>query len=188
MSLKYLNNKSWSQVTREERYFCSHLYHFLINKEKSFVKWLNQKPEANFPVNNNWEIAFETCFYRDFHYHHETILPVHLRKRTFDLCLFSDNHIIIIEAKVQQGFKSEQLNSFVADTKEINKLPKMHKVKISKVLLYSSKYNFDKNKFNLKEKNPNFYEITWEDLYNEYKNPVFIVADEKYKKEKSQKV
>ena len=97
MPLTYLKNNSWSKVTREERYFCSHLYHFLIKREKPFVKWLNQIPKANFPVNNNWEIAFEACFYRDYHKLHETPLPAHLRKRTFDLCLFSNNHIIIIK-------------------------------------------------------------------------------------------
>ena len=114
MPLTYLEKKSWSQVTREERYFCSHLYHHIINKEKPFVKWLNQKLKTNFPLNNNWEIAFEACFYRDFYkLHKKKKLPEKLRKRTFDLCLFSDNHIIIIEAKVQQGFKGDQLNSFI---------------------------------------------------------------------------
>jgi len=180
MPLKYLKNNSWSQVTREERYFCSHLYHHIKNKEKPFVKWLNQKCKTNFPVNNNWEIAFEVCFYRDYHKLHKTKLNKTLRKRTFDLCLFSDNHIIIIEAKVQQGFKGEQLNSFISDEKEIKKLPKMHKVKISKVLLYSSKYNFDINKFKLNDKNLNFYEITWNDLYIKYKYPIFNEADKKY--------
>ena len=182
MPLKYLKNNSWSKVTREERYFCSHLYHHIVNKEKPFVKWLNQKLKTNFPVNNNWEIAFEACFYRDYHMLHQTPLPAKLRKRTFDLCLFSNNHVIIIEAKVQQGFKSEQLNSFIEDEIEINKLPKMYKVKISKVLLFSSEYEFDRYKFKLIDKNPNFYEITWEDLYNKYKNPIFNEADKKYKK------
>ena len=182
MGLKYFKNNPWSGVTREERYFCSHLYHFLITKEKLFVKWLNELPKANFAVNNNWEIAFEACFYRDYHKLHQTILPEKLRKRTFDLCLFSNNHIIIIEAKVQQGFKGDQLDSFINDEIRLTKLLKNNNVKISKVLLYSSEYKFDINKFNLKEKNPNFYEITWKDLYKRYKNPIFDEADKKYKK------
>jgi len=180
MSLKYLKNNSWSKITREERYFCSHLYHHILKKEKPFVKWLNQILNTNFPVNNNWEMAFEACFYRDYYKLHKKKLPEELRKRTFDLCLFSNNHIIIIEAKVQQGFKGEQLNSFIEDEKRLTKLLKNHNVKISKILLYSHKYKFDINKFKLTTKNPKFYEITWKDLYKEYKNPVFNEADEKY--------
>jgi hypothetical protein len=42
-------------------------------------------------------------------------------KRTFDLCLFSDDAILIVEAKAQQPFESDQLRSFVADRQEVRK-------------------------------------------------------------------
>jgi len=29
MSLRYLKGKSWKEVTRDERYFCSHLYRLI---------------------------------------------------------------------------------------------------------------------------------------------------------------
>jgi len=41
--LKYFGNKSWSDITREERYFCSHLYNSVLGKERDFVQGLNKK-------------------------------------------------------------------------------------------------------------------------------------------------
>jgi hypothetical protein len=48
MGFDYLKGKNWSAVTREERLFCSHLYHNIKqpNNIKMFINWLNknQKP------------------------------------------------------------------------------------------------------------------------------------------------
>lgn len=33
MGIKYLNNKYWKDVTREERYFCSELFNYFKYKE-----------------------------------------------------------------------------------------------------------------------------------------------------------
>lgn len=40
MSFSYLNNKKWSQITRDERFFCAELY-FEIKKDPAmFLNWL----------------------------------------------------------------------------------------------------------------------------------------------------
>jgi len=39
MSLAFIDSKkekNWKDITREERFFCSHLYHTIINREKEF--------------------------------------------------------------------------------------------------------------------------------------------------------
>jgi len=41
MGLSYLKNKNWSEITREERYFCAELYFAIKGNETDFVKWLN---------------------------------------------------------------------------------------------------------------------------------------------------
>lgn len=111
--LQYFGNKNWAEITREERYFCSHLYHSIIGKEKEFVKWLNEnlKPEGKLKLDesNIWEVSFEVCFYRDFLKSQNKSVKTYERKngdfysqkRTFDLCLFSADEMIIIEAKAQ---------------------------------------------------------------------------------------
>jgi len=69
MGYSYLNGKNWLKVTREERLFCSYLYHDIIGVEKEFVVWLNAQPDdktLNLPPQDDWEIGYEVCFYRDF--------------------------------------------------------------------------------------------------------------------------
>ena len=64
--LNYFGNKAWADITREERYFCSYLYHSIIGKEKQFVKWLNTNTKLKLNESVNWELGFEVCFYRDY--------------------------------------------------------------------------------------------------------------------------
>lgn len=142
MAISYFGeNKYWKNITREERLFCSHLYHKMIEpgNTKRFVEWLNsiKSPVADFTntiklnPDANWESAFEVCFYRDLlkangyrvkenleklktnkHIGEEAI---NLIKRTFDLALFSENTIVIIEAKAAQRLTSTQFKEFETD-------------------------------------------------------------------------
>jgi len=158
-SFIYLKNQSWSQITREERFFCSHLYHSILNREKDFVKWLNENLNYNkadnkieLNPNKDWEIGYEVCFYRDFLKLKGKYIKTYLgkngkpfpQKRTFDLCLFSEDQIIIIEAKVQQGFSTKQVGDIKEDSKLIKKLLgefNYSNVKSDTIFLYSSRYN-----------------------------------------------
>jgi hypothetical protein len=75
MGISYLSNLSWNKITREERLFCSHLYHSILSLQdrKKFITKLNRiKSPINFFKNNlslseksHWEVGFEVCFYRD---------------------------------------------------------------------------------------------------------------------------
>jgi len=151
--LPYLDGKRWLDITRDERFFCAELYHELKTKEK-LEAVLDQiekalKPDAVLDRTGPWELGFEVVFYRDV---------VHAfgkrdrkcnreggfsRKRTFDLCLFSPGQMIIIEAKVHQGLKSDQLTSFLSDRECASELVDLDRSKILLVGLWSSRYSKD---------------------------------------------
>jgi hypothetical protein len=111
MGFQYLGGKTWLEVTREERLFCSFLYWDISGNGRAFVEWLNQNSQLRLEPDADWEAGYEVCFYRDFF----RFKGVSARgrgfspKRTFDLCLFSEDCIIIFEAKVHQGFVAWQL-------------------------------------------------------------------------------
>lgn len=187
MGFKYLAEKTWSQVTREERYFCSHLYHFLIGKEKEFVAWLNKTTGTNYNSNPEWEISFEVCFYRDYYKEFpKTKKPSKdLRKRTFDLVLFSDTDIIIIEAKVQQPFKEKQIKELRFDLDYVKELLDNQDVTVSGLLLASSKF-YKNLKVKHRNKDRTFIsglnQISWAQLFEKYKLNFLDEAEKRYKK------
>jgi hypothetical protein len=120
MGLRYFAGKSWSEITREERVFCLHLYlrarDFGPNR---FVQYFNDHLGLRANPDANWEIAYEVCLYRDLWHHRGRQGSLFSPKRTFDLCLFSDDHIIVIEAKAQQPFDDEQVRVFARDKAQI---------------------------------------------------------------------
>jgi len=110
MGFDYLGGGKWSDVTREERYFTLVLYN-AINKKGvlDFVDFLRNKCYANLDYRNDWELAYEVCFYRDLWYLRKKCFEEeglidddYSKKRTFDLCLFSCNQIVVIEAKAHE--------------------------------------------------------------------------------------
>jgi hypothetical protein len=139
MGISYFNNASWNEITREERFFCLQLYnHIQFSGEKGFVQYLIDLG-LQIPLDNNWEIGFEVCFYRDVLFSRKEKVPPSLQKRTFDLCLMSDDAIVIIEAKAQGGFEGKQLRSFKNDAAEIFAITGIRNVK--SIAIHSSKYN-----------------------------------------------
>lgn len=179
----------WSSITREERFFCSHLYHSILSREGIFIKWLNEKTKLNLNENASWEISYEVCFYRDFLKSKDNSVKTYKRsngdlysqKRTFDLCLFSKDEFVIIEAKVQQGFSLKQIKEIDQDEELVKELLKNfnHSIKkVKTVLLYS--YQYSPKEPEIKK----FPKITWKDLHNspfQDKN-VFELADEKFRR------
>jgi len=120
MGLKYLDNRSWSELTREERFFCQHLFMLIQQRGvREFVEHLNRRHGATLDPAANWEVAYEACFYRDLWYHRGRRGRLFSPKRTFDLCLFSDEAIVVIEAKAQQEFDEEQLRVFDRDKTQL---------------------------------------------------------------------
>lgn len=174
MSISYFGDKQyWSKVTREERLFCSHLYHRIQEADKTieFVSWLNkaQSPVAEFKndlklnANTYWEAAYEVCFYRDLLKSNKISVREdsvrlaqnpnigekveNLIKRTFDLALFSNDTIVIIEAKAAGGLTSKQFAEFEEDGKLIKgvfEVLKLTPPDVKFVVLASEKYYLTK--------------------------------------------
>ena len=188
MGLSYLENKHWSDISRNERFFCAHLYFEMNNNLAPFLELISKngviKEEDSKP--NLWEVGYEVCFYRDYikkigfeNTHEIGKTPFHnLRKRTFDLCLFSEKSIIIIEAKAHQGFDNDQMKSFDDDLIQINRLLGNKNIIETKLLgLTSNKYKpseLTKNRFKAV--------FNWMELYDVYPNDIFRKANETYRK------
>lgn len=191
MGLEYFisqeqENMRWGNITREERYFCSHLYHYYRGKENNFIKLVDKKDSPKKSLNFSkeelkedyyWELGYEVCFYRDYSRFTSKTNDCS-KKRTFDLCLFSPSRIIIIEAKAHGGFKDhdfENLGKDITAVKETIGKQGDDNFTVNTVGICSSRYNCRKttrDKFDLM--------ITWKDIYLETNDKVFHRADEIY--------
>jgi hypothetical protein len=228
MSISYLKdksgeNKSWNDISREERLFCSHLYHAIrsLPDKKTFIAKLNslESPVKGFTNNlylsekANWEVGFEVCFFRDLLFNHN--IPIRKlksngkkrfsEKRTFDLCLFSDEELVIIEAKAQEKLTSEQCNVIKNDKIKIEELYEvLEELKVEnsspkhiKLVILASSYYFNSPSFNSKKgigkkfinskKNNSYLNalISWKQISESIfpADPIFKNADDIYNKQ-----
>jgi len=184
-------NKTWNEITREERFFCAELYQDIKKDIIGFIKFLNRNCSINLDENTYWEIGYEVCFYRDFikaygssikKYNKENFEADHEfkpypQKRTFDLCLFSNDEIVIIEAKADQKFKEDQLKDFNKDDCFIKQILKdtVPNVKVTTILLSSSWDQKEIQSFIDKR-------IYWNQLSMLYNNKIYDRAEELGKK------
>ena len=144
MGFEYLNGNRWTQITRDERFFCQRLYELVNAKPiKKFVQYLSERLELNLSNSGEWEIGYEVCFYRDLWQQRGRKDKLFSPKRTFDLCLFGESAIIIIEAKAAGGFDSDQNEVFKRDIEEVRRLTKVDNVQL--IGLCSSKYKMDES-------------------------------------------
>lgn len=185
--------KKWVDITRTEQLFCSYLYHTVKGNENNFIKLLNNSipirgKKISFTESElecEWEIGYEVCFYRDYLY---KIKQQSVRnsefspKRTFDLCLFSENKIIVIEAKVFERFLSKDTKNYKKDKNSIRKLLNQPNLQVHLVALTSSKYLENQEQSGDSQLLSCFdgY-ITWQGLYNYYQNEMFFEAEKRYK-------
>ena len=176
MRIEYLNNKTWAEVSREERLFCAELYFQMRHDIKPFLDLLGIDKTKSF------EIGFEVCFYRDVlkEYGKSVKYEKLPQKRTFDLVLFSNDEILIIEAKANQGFESEQLKYFKDDEEKIKTLFSILQLNVPKISFYaihSDKYapTHDVKKCFTKL-------ITWKEISEKYQSAqvYFDRANETY--------
>ncbi len=196
--MNYFNNKPWDDISREERFYCASLYFEVRDSKTEFAHWLIDAVEwspLSTPVTKNgeWDVGYEVCFFRDLSKQRNANEPYHgslsksMLKRTFDLCLFSSSVIIVIEAKVQQGFKKNQIKSFDTDRAEIKKLTGGH-IDVKYVALASKEY-FDRHKRWSERNKPKSSvldvfdaRLTWAKVYDKFKNPLYNRADGLYNK------
>lgn len=176
MGFTYLKGRLWSQVTREERFFCQCLYqHINAETPARFVEFLRSDHRLDVPAEGEWEAGFEVCFYRDLWQLHGREGRLYSPKRTFDLCLFHERAIVIIEAKAAEGFDPGQNASFVRDIGEVARLTQINNVKL--VGLCSSKYVGERGR------DAGFTGpiLRWRDLAHHYgEDEILLRADEIY--------
>jgi hypothetical protein len=129
MGFNYLENKRWSQVTRDERFFCQHLFQ-LVRSESAevFADYISQFLSLGLSNDGEWEIGFEVCFYRDLWHLKGRKGELYSPKRTFDLCLFGEKDIVIIEAKAATGFDQSQNAIFAHDVDKVQELTRVDNV------------------------------------------------------------
>jgi hypothetical protein len=135
----------WGDFTREERFFTAELYINLRRDKGPFWSLLGSKLESSA---NIVDIGYEVCFFRDFHhgllqqslaYPVFTTNQVPSLKQTFDLVLtLSNNRLVLIEAKAQQGFSTAQLDELKQARQHLTELTDVEDVYL--VGLHSSKY------------------------------------------------
>jgi len=188
MGLTYFNTNNWVDISREERLYCAHLYFRIKGKELYFVNWLNKNNAMNLPTNCKWEIGYEVCFYRDYlkNVENKSIRVVNRKfkdnpyseKRTFDLCLFSEDAIVIIEAKVKEHFGQAQLDDTKADELLIPRVLGRD-IEVINLLLAQSKYIKSKNFLKSKKNREAFpFRISWKEMNELYSKDIFGHADE----------
>jgi len=184
MGFSYLNGQLWRDITREERSFCSSLYWQMEKDSAFFVKWLNQHTALDLDPNIEWEVGYEVCLYRDILKSQDQPIrnSSYSVKRTFDLCLFSEKNIIIIEAKVQQPFKGEQINMFRKDKGNIERLLN-DRVVVNLIALASSVWISNHKKYSKSNLISAFDAIiSWQHMSLLYNDQSFMRADSLYKK------
>ena len=120
MGFSYLGGKRWADITREERFFCQHLFSLLKRDSGNrLLSHINEHSGTSFCLDAEWEPAFEVCFYRDLKYERKDWDHYYSPKRTFDLCMFSEKAIVILEAKAQQPFEPSQVENFSTDRTKV---------------------------------------------------------------------
>ena len=122
-TISYLCGKTWGEITREERVFCAILFSKASADPAAFAKAVSDRARLALKPDEYWELGYEVCFYRDLLcVRGEKIRGDYSPKRTFDLCLFSENAMIVIEAKAHQNFQTKQALSVAEDRRQIQRL------------------------------------------------------------------
>ncbi len=215
MGLSYLGGKTWLDVTREERLFCSHLYHDIRtgSREHELIRWLTKQdtwrhgasPDA-LAADRDWEVAYEVCFYRDLLNslrlgdnsvaYSKVDSATYPRKRTFDLCLFSEECIVIFEAKVHERFNHSQVKSILKDKMWVEELAAQvsgegKKPAVIAIALASSTYFKNVQTFGqgIKALLDEAFDarITWQGLYELLGDGLYLEADRKYPRSNAKK-
>lgn len=178
--MPYLHDRNWANWSREERFFCAVLFEYIRRDPSAFAKWVNEHASLGLDMEGDWEVGYEVAFYRDYLWSteksaRESHYPA---KRTFDLCLFGRQSIVIIEAKVFEHFKGDQNKEFAKDKKRITGLPGFQSIDVRTVALASSKYFENADKYAKPETLKVFDGvIKWSDLFEFYGDKLFSRAD-----------
>lgn len=189
MGINYLKGHKWSEITREERYFCAHLFFLIRNDLRRFLDWFKIHHYQEMNLDKKWEIGYEVCFYRDFIYKfkpgNKTIGKTdYSPKRTFDLALFADDEMIIFEAKGKGDFMTSQVNHLLIDKGSIDSGKSIKSLIDQDIRIYifaiaPSQYFENSDTFNSAWWNSSYFDgkISWFELANQYQDDVLSRAE-----------
>lgn len=185
MSVSYLKHQPWSLWSREERLFCAVLFEHARRDPAEFAKWLIGEAKLGVQPDDSWDLGFEVCFYRDFLWQQNRSARVDglPSKRTFDLCLFGERAVIVMEAKVSEVFGAKQNTNVGRDKGLVRRLIGRDLLVVNVVAIASSKY-FE----NAPEGTLDVFDgrVTWAQVAHRYPDPLLAQADGMYMLEPGQ--
>jgi len=189
MGIRYLEGRPWNEWSREERLFCSALYAKARTNPGAFAEWLNREAQLGIATSGSWDIGYEVCFYRDYLWRRNLAADKYKvsLKRTFDLCLFGEDSIVIIEAKVFEAFDRRQNEDFRLDRDRIRRLPELHNINVKLVALATTRY-FENQKEHGDPEMLSMFDgrITWAQVARDYPDELFRFAEALYKPKRAQ--
>lgn len=184
MGISYLCNQPWSAWTREERYFCAVLFFHARRDPASFASWLIDAAGLDIDSGGEWDLGYEVCFYRDYLWQ----LGVSAKqrgfpgKRTFDLCLFGERDLVVIEAKVCEAYSGSQNEDFAQEKLRIKALEGLEQVNVQVVALAGTQYFANAVRFGRPGTLAMFDgHITWLQVAELYSDGLLRQADAMYK-------
>lgn len=62
MAVPYFGEHHWSELTREERFYCFILYSHVVADPSRFARFLSERPGFGFDCGGEWDIGVEVCF------------------------------------------------------------------------------------------------------------------------------
>ncbi len=111
MPQAYLQGHDWSDLTREERFYCGALAEHARRDPLPLVRRLRELAQGRMQAvacdtAGDWEVAADVYLYRDFLWHQgrKARPPEFSAQRTFDVCLFGARDLILIEAEIGAPF------------------------------------------------------------------------------------
>lgn len=180
--MSYLHNTTWERITREERFFCARLFELTRHAPGDFANWLSSRGDLGLPQTGEWDIGFEVALYRDLLWHRGRSAAGEgfSRKRTFDLCLFHEACVVIIEAKGAETFDHNQNTTFDDDRAQIPRLLGSG-IQVILVGLASSRYLESVRRFGRRGALDVFDAlITWRDVASHLNDAALESADSLY--------
>ena len=168
---------SWSEISREERFFTAMFFNDILAKSGPLLRLLGEKlmlPQQSKII----DVGFEAAFFRDAALDNRIESSPALEAQKFDLLLgFSDKRTAIIEAKAQQGIRTDQIKMLHKAKTRMEESRLWPATKVHIIGLWSSQYS-------PRQKTRNYFDafFTWvevADLYPENQD-IYQRADSIY--------
>lgn len=185
MGIPWLGGAKWSDWTREERFFCTVLFGHGAKAPDDFARWVVKQAglDERLLGVEGWDLGYEVCLYRDYLWEQQKLAGTRLPlKRTFDLCLFAPEAMVIIEAKCFEDFSTKQNKEFEKDPARVRQLLGRPDLPVYLVALASSHYLGSRR---LRAGTLDAFEghhLSWKQAAAKFEDPRLALADELYRR------